>query len=416
MWNEGKFHSAYNLYRFQVRITIRRLTMYKIPDEFVSYKDIGVNTFRPESINIPCPYCDRQVYFQTLDHWPQAYVADCDYDCTYTASRCPGCRKMVRFFQVTKYIDSGEKPNLELYVIPAPNLRRPIDALDSLNNLSEEAMDRTYGAAINAYNMRDWTATAVHCGRVLEGLIRNLLPEDKQKLPLAQLLRMLPDHIDMEKPIVTLMDAIRKGRNIAAHFDAEKEPDEETAAMMLDLIDYIIEYLFVLPGRINKLYDKLLRAGEPRVRRHCNLKDNSQEQEGKIIKIKNEILDYVPDEAVRRRLGRALQYLRDPNKIRVVVNAIKNHGGYVGAARSLANLAYELYPGNAQLLLEWCKFENTSDPEKVMNEIKQFFDRENIDLINIKDGRKVIKNLAKEYWEAKEIAREYVVRPKISEY
>jgi hypothetical protein len=67
----------------------------------------------------------------------------------------------------------------------------------------------------------------------------------------------LPEHIDLQEPIMKIADTIRRGRNIGAHFDAEKEPDQETTEMMLDLLDYLIEYLFVLPERIERLHDKL---------------------------------------------------------------------------------------------------------------------------------------------------------------
>jgi hypothetical protein len=50
---------------------------------------------------------------------------------------------------------------------------------------------------------------------------------------------------------------IRKGGNLGAHFDLEREPDEEVFSLMIDLFDYLIEYLFVLPSHIELLNDKI---------------------------------------------------------------------------------------------------------------------------------------------------------------
>ena len=47
---------------------------------------------------------------------------------------------------------------------------------------------------------------------------------------------------------------VRKGGNLGAHFDLEKEPNEETATLMIELLEYLIEYLFVLPKRIDKIH------------------------------------------------------------------------------------------------------------------------------------------------------------------
>ena len=70
-------------------------------------------------------------------------------------------------------------------------------------------------------------------------------------------IRELPNHVDFDKPILTLAAAIQQVGNLGAHFDIEGEPDGETTALMLDLLDYLIEYLYVLPGRIERLHEAI---------------------------------------------------------------------------------------------------------------------------------------------------------------
>ena len=67
----------------------------------------------------------------------------------------------------------------------------------------------------------------------------------------------LPKHLDLQKPILTLADALRKGGNLGAHFDLEKTPDKKIASQMLDLLDYLIEYIYILPNRIDGLHNEI---------------------------------------------------------------------------------------------------------------------------------------------------------------
>jgi hypothetical protein len=137
---------------------------------------------------------------------------------------------------------------------PTPRLsRQPIAAIDTI----PESITRAYVSAINVYNVHEWTAAAVLCRRVLEGLTQSQLPEDFRKRTLAQQLQELGNHVDFEKPMHMLTDAIRRGGNLGAHFDADKEADEETVTMMLDLLEYLMEYVFALPKRIEHLHARV---------------------------------------------------------------------------------------------------------------------------------------------------------------
>jgi hypothetical protein len=112
---------------------------------------------------------------------------------------------------------------------------------------------RAYSSAISVYNVQEWVGASVLCRRLLEGIMIALIPKDKRKGSLYQQLQDLPNYRDLQAPIMTLANSIREGGNLGAHFDLEKEPDKETVTLMLDLLDYLIEYLFILPERINIL-------------------------------------------------------------------------------------------------------------------------------------------------------------------
>ncbi len=227
--------------------------MFRISEDSVPQWGNTAGMKLPHAVDTICPFCGCLVTF-TLNAW---HIAS-HVGAQYTKSRCSGCGKSACFFWV-KGSDVPDDPlygEKALYIWPTPKLIRcPINGLDATVNFPER-LKRDYNSAVNTYNVRQWPAAAVLCRRVLEGLCKTLLPKNCHELVLIKQLKALPDHVDLKDPILKIADGIRLGGNIGAHFDNEHEPDQETIEMMLDLLDYIIEYLFILPGRIDKLHNK----------------------------------------------------------------------------------------------------------------------------------------------------------------
>lgn len=112
---------------------------------------------------------------------------------------------------------------------------------------------KAFVSTVDAFNASNYVATAVCCRRTLEGIFKYLVPEDQQKKPLDVMIRKVADEKDLAAPLSSLSHAIRSGGNLGAHFDAEKEPTFEMAREMVKLLQYLIEYLYVLPQEIEKL-------------------------------------------------------------------------------------------------------------------------------------------------------------------
>jgi hypothetical protein len=131
-------------------------------------------------------------------------------------------------------------------MFPAPpEDRKAIEGSD----LIPDPVRKAYIGAIQAYNVGVWPAAATQCGRTLEGALAGLVESPSGKT-LHQLLQGLADHFDFSKPIRELGDTVRKGRNIGAHFDMNFEPNEEMARTLLSLLEYLLEYFYILPKRI----------------------------------------------------------------------------------------------------------------------------------------------------------------------
>ena len=93
--------------------------------------------------------------------------------------------------------------------------------------------------------------------RALEGTFNFLLPEDKRNGPLYRLIETATQQTDLAAPLKALSHAIRSGGNLGAHFEMEREPDEAVARQIVELLSYLISYLYVLPARIAQLEDAL---------------------------------------------------------------------------------------------------------------------------------------------------------------
>jgi hypothetical protein len=117
-------------------------------------------------------------------------------------------------------------------------------------------------AALNVFNAAVWTATAGSCRRVLEGIVKNLLPEDSQKGPLYEQLNKLKLNIDLNKPLMSLAEALREGGNLGAHFEESREPDQPTASQMLDYLEYLMEYFYVLPAEVESFHAGMARPSQ----------------------------------------------------------------------------------------------------------------------------------------------------------
>lgn len=158
----------------------------------------------------------------------------------------------MRFWAIDpKNVKDQSKECKALGIYPKPTLKRePISGIDKI----PPDIGRAYVSTVSVFNAGVWPATATCCRRVVEGIAQNLLPEDMQNKPLAQQLDELKTKVDLTKPLTSLADALRKGGNLGAHFDLAKEPDESTASQMVDLLEYLIEYLYILPAQVESLH------------------------------------------------------------------------------------------------------------------------------------------------------------------
>lgn len=221
-----------------------------IPKEAFAQTDINSNVIFPSSVDWNCPHCGRKVNFNLS--WSITRGAKVHF----CFSGCSGCRQLATFIFVGFDTSENNPKEGELFIYPEPKTRKPLEGIYVSGNFNS-GLKEAYESSINVYNVREWTATTVSSRRLLEGITLQILPDSKKNLPLAKKIQELPNYIDLQKPILILVDALRKVGNLGAHFDLGKTPNENITTLMMDLLDYLIEYIYILPNKINDLHQKI---------------------------------------------------------------------------------------------------------------------------------------------------------------
>ena len=201
----------------------------------------------PQSFSTWCPHCNEKVIFTCVNHQHDPQRA-----CIASSAHCPGCAHHVGVWS----LGANGPESAEVYI--HPNNGEPHEPKNVANSISEP-LYRSYTSTIDAYNSGNYVATAVCCRRTLEGLFQGLLPEGKRVHNLARAISEVADTVNLAEPIRNLANVLRQGGNLGAHFDMEKEPDEEMAFQMLTLLENLIDFLHVLPREISTLEQHLDR-------------------------------------------------------------------------------------------------------------------------------------------------------------
>jgi hypothetical protein len=126
-------------------------------------------------------------------------------------------------------------------------------------------LKKAYQSALNVLTIGEAEATASQCRRVLEGVTRRVLPPEVTTTNLARRIQALAQQDEtLARPLIDLADSLREGGNLGAHFNDEVDTSIDDAVRMVELLDYLLTYLFVLPERIHQFRSEVLEGnGSP---------------------------------------------------------------------------------------------------------------------------------------------------------
>lgn len=219
--------------------------MIDIPISSVKIWKAGENPSKPLSVSVKCGGCKQIAIFDTSNG---AWQSERTW---MYVTRCPNptCSVVTRFLAFN--IGANGRPSRVL-VDPEPEAsREPMGSLDLL----PERVRKAYQASLDAFNAGLPDAVATSARKALEGAIKMTWedPEETRGKALHKLIEDLPEKFDLTKPITDLAHAMRQGGNLAAHFDLDKDISSELAQKMIETIEYVLEYLYIIPRRIEEL-------------------------------------------------------------------------------------------------------------------------------------------------------------------
>lgn len=221
------------------------------PGSVISYIKYG-NLKIPKSIQCECPGCRKTTEFMLNANYQNSkngMVTECS---------CPSCKKSAVFIIMTKEVQDEQAEYADTYIYDLQASKHPINQIENLPNIPKDLI-RAYRSALNVYESRENAATAVMSKRVIESILKHFLGEESKAQPLSQQLEILPNHVDLSKPIQSLSHLLATDDSLHRMLELETEMDYETTTLLMELLESLIEYLFVLPGKIEVTNNKIAK-------------------------------------------------------------------------------------------------------------------------------------------------------------
>lgn len=212
----------------------------------------------PQSLDTACPICGRLV---NLPLGQNSY--DPQRRTVAATACCPGCRGTVHVWTVEPRPASQSNPancgGLLIYPVPKEQ-RRPILGTDLL----PQRVAMLYNQALSMHNAGLWDVSVGCCRQTLEAIARTVLPSYEFQDSLSLNIKRLSGSTDLKKPIHDLSFIIREGGKLEADLELARSPDREAAGRVLDLTEYLLQYVLTIPrlmGEIKRQTDgTVLRA------------------------------------------------------------------------------------------------------------------------------------------------------------
>ncbi|ANV92015.1 hypothetical protein [Picosynechococcus sp. PCC 8807] len=218
----------------------------------------------PSSIDCRCGYCGVQGALicedaVTFNNPTQTITlkARC------TRDKCQKTSTVVIIDALMWRDHSKGKRSKEFWVLPKPKERPQVFTEDQIDN---RRIFKAYQEAVQSFNENRPSLVISACGRIVEAIGKLKFPDGQSANNIGKLYRNLknelkdkPEFNTVLDPFLQLGNALRIGRNPASHFDLETDPDINLAEKVLDLTEFLVKYIYVIPqeaDNVNELIEK----------------------------------------------------------------------------------------------------------------------------------------------------------------
>ncbi|PFW87539.1 hypothetical protein COL32_27990 [Bacillus pseudomycoides] len=205
----------------------------------------------PKNVKSECPKCGKSSEFTLKTNFYQVTKRG-----LFAEGLCFECKKPSEF--VIMFNDCMDRINeeVEVYIYSPSDLKDPSDQLERNKHVPIDLV-RAYRSTLNVSQSKDNSAAAVMSKRVLESVLKHFLGEKSNGQPLSQQFEQLPKYIDLTKPIQDVGHLVHPDSPLYEMLELKQEIDDETVALLTELLEVLIQYLFVLPEKIESVHDKI---------------------------------------------------------------------------------------------------------------------------------------------------------------
>lgn len=191
-----------------------------------------------ETFLVTCDTCNARVS-ATVEGSFQEYADEPGITVRYALLKCPECKTPLLAAQDDE--DSAYTPGYNGQRWSNTTRLFPEDAKNQLGISVPEPIRRAHSEARSCFDhAQAYTACAIMCRKVLEGICESYGAKTGS---LAQRLKVLSDHGELDKRLYEWITTLRVAGNEAAH-DVNVTVPRDDARDLLDLTEAVAEYLY----------------------------------------------------------------------------------------------------------------------------------------------------------------------------
>ncbi|WP_221565109.1 hypothetical protein [Alkalihalobacillus sp. TS-13] len=221
-----------------------------LPASILSYTQYGYLKVA-KSLKSHCPKCGKTGNFTLKANYYQVKKTG-----LFAEGLCSECKKPSVFVIMLDDRSDQTIQEAEIYIYDPIASQGRLDQIQGNKNIPKDLI-RSYTSALNVSQSKDNSATAVMSKRVIESVLKNYLGDKTKEQSLSQQFEQLPKHVDLSKPIQSLSHLVHPDRPFYEMLELEREIDDETAVLLMELLEGLIEYLFVLPEKIESVHTEI---------------------------------------------------------------------------------------------------------------------------------------------------------------
>jgi len=170
---------------------------------------------------------------------------------------CPACNTQVHFWihDLIGQGNGGDDDQPTLYMSPASNT--PLDFTQLPDTVPTNVVQYC-SSTQDVYQTGNLTATCVLAQSTLDALFTEFLPHGNSSTNLAKLITDSIPSINLQHPLGQLALSLRKDGHLKELLESRQHASPETAEALMQLLEGLLTYLYVIPEEFAKLDQKFM--------------------------------------------------------------------------------------------------------------------------------------------------------------